>query len=104
MAVADIVKVYLDNSGFLTKTVFVTNDPSYNHSLHDEPGLVGIVLSGADYQSTNPPVAINGVAYSASLYAALAAKLTVSNPVLQSKILSNNLDPAAATLAKVGAV
>lgn len=97
----DIVKVYLDQTGFLAKTVFVTNDPNYNHTLHDEPRLIGVVLSAKEYQNTDPPSTINGVAYSTSLYAAIALK---APQALQAKILSNNIDPDSATLTKSAAI
>lgn len=101
---SDIAKAYYDANGFLAKTVFVVGEANYDHTQHDEPGLTGIVLVNADYKNTAPSSAINGLAYSASLHAMAAAKVAASSPVLSAKILSNNADPDAATLAKFNAI
>lgn len=97
---ADLTKVYYDASGMFRKVVFVTNGPAnYNHALHDEPGLTGIVLPRAVYQNTAPAVAMNGVAYPMSLNAAVAAFIAITNPTLSALLLSNNANADAITAA-----
>ena len=41
---SDIVKVYYDSQGRLIKTVIVRDEIDYDHTVHDEPHLVGVVI------------------------------------------------------------
>lgn len=99
----DITKLYYDQNGFLAKTVFVTNEINYDHTIHDEAGLTGVALVKTDYQNSAPAISLNGLAY-ADVHAVAASKLAISNPTLSAKILANNADPNAATLAKFNAI
>lgn len=89
----DFVKAYYDTNGALTKRVIVTNEPNYNHAVHDnlpgERAWFGVVIDKKIHDGFPNALNVNGVAVHHDMNKAVAAQIAQSNPALSAKLLAN---------------
>lgn len=91
--VSDFVKAYYDASGTLCKRVIVTNQPNYNHAVHDnlpgEQSWFGVVIDKPVYDAFPDPLNVGGLAVFHDMNKAVAVMIAQSNPVLSAKLTAN---------------